>query len=183
MIKSKTKILILIIIVVLFAISVFLYVKRKPKSPSQDEIPSAGADFETLIPGISQKNEAIEKLGEPLNDINSDTLKFESNNPNLPTQVVAEDQTIIFIKEIITAEDNKTSEEIISKYGVAPYTLFGSDSVNGFNLYAYPEKGLAYLGHIKEPIVLEIWYFQPTSFNNFKQKWASDYSTIFQPKQ
>jgi len=91
--------------------------------------------------------------------------------------------TVVFIREIITAKDKKTTEDITSQYGNAPYTLYGPASVNGFNLYVYLDKGIAYIGHVKEPILLEIWYFQPTTIEDFQVKWAKGYSTTHGPIQ
>jgi hypothetical protein len=174
-----------LLILLLVAVAVFLafLFRSRPEPPVQNGTPSTGADFKSIIPGYSSKQDTIAELGKPLNDEESDLLSFKSNNPNLSHQVVTAEDKVTFIKEIVSPNDNKTTEEITSQYGEAPYVLYGPDSVNGFNLYIYPDKGIAYLGHIKEPILLEVWYFQPTSFEDFKQRWATNYSTIHRPIQ
>lgn len=182
MTKKRLRIVLVFLFIVLVIVAA-LFLRARTTRPPEGGLPPSGVSFKSLVPGLSGKSDAIETLGTPLNDVEADTLSFKSNNPNLPHQVVVPDETVLFIKEIVSLADKKTTEDITSAYGEAPYVLFGPDSVNGFNLYVYPDRGLAYLGHVEEPILLEIWYFQPTSFEDFKERWASNYSTTHSPIQ
>lgn len=93
------------------------------------------------------------------------------------------DDKVVFIKEIVTTKDGKTADDITSQYGTAPHFLYGPASVNGFNLYVYPDKGIAYVGHVAEPVILEVWYFQPISLEEFQRRWAPNYSKTHRPIQ
>lgn len=173
--KKHLLTVLIIFFILVSAITIIIFVRSRSK-PIVQSGTTTGAGYKSLVPGVSTKQDAIKILGTPLNDPSSDTLTFRSNNPNIPNKVVADTDKVVLIKEIVTAKDNKTTNDITDKYGAASYTLYGPDSINGFNLYVYPDKGIAYLGHIKEPIVLEIWYFQPTSTEDFKTRWATEYS-------
>lgn len=173
----------IIFLIILVGVIVFFFARSKKAVPTPTGLPTSGASYKSLTPGVSSKEDAIKLLGTPLNSSTSDTLDFKSNNPNLPNQVDTSNDKVSLIKEIVTVSDKKTTTDITGQYGIAPSVLYGPDSVNGFNLYVYPDKGIAYIGHIKEPIVLEIWYFQPTTLENFISKWAPNYSETPHPIQ
>ena len=189
MFNLKSKFWKILLVLLTFILIIFLIVanlflpESSPETQKQEYLPPKGAGFNSLIPGQSTWPEAIETLGEPINDKGSATLDFESNNPNLPHQVVTENEKITFIREIVAPSDGKTTLDITNLYGNARYVLYGPESIHGFNLYIYPDKGIAYLGHLKEPVLLEIWYFQPTSFEEFRKKWATSYSDTPQVSQ
>ncbi|OGM56205.1 hypothetical protein A3E46_00695 [Candidatus Woesebacteria bacterium RIFCSPHIGHO2_12_FULL_46_16] len=180
--KIKIRIL-LVLLLGLFVVGAFLLLRARSTPSLPTPTPSAGAKYKFLIPGTSSRGDVLKNLGQPLNDEASELLNFKSNNPNLPHQAVVPEDTVVFIREIITAKDKKTTEDITSQYGNAPYTLYGPASVNGFNLYVYPDKGIAYIGHVEESILLEIWYFQPTTIEDFQTRWAKGYSTTHRPIQ
>ena len=173
----------IIFLIILVGIIAFFFMRSQRTVPTPTGLPTSGASYKSLTPGVSSKEDAIKLLGTPLNSPSSDTLDFKSNNPNLPNQVVTSNNKISLIKEIVTVSDRKTTTDITSQYGTAPNVLYGPASTNGFNLYVYPDKGIAYLGHVKEPIVLEIWYFQLTTLKNFISEWAPNYSETPHPIQ
>lgn len=174
---------VILVLVAAILIAAFIISRSKPTNQDQNGPALKGASFNTLLPGQSTRSDAIEQLGEPLDDKESTSLDFKSSNTNLPHRVETEDEKITFIKEIITAKDGKSSTDIVELYGNAPNVLYGLDSIHGFNLYIYPDKGIAYIGHFKEPVLLEVWYFQPTTFEGFRDKWAPDYSNTPQVRQ
>lgn len=182
--KILKKLALIVIVITILVIGVlYVYISNKENKQNSEPLPQTGASYLKLLPGKSSKQDAIATLGTPLNDPSSTTLEFKSSNPNLPDEVTTDGQTVLFIKEIVTKEDQKTAEDIKKNFGEAPYVLYGSDSANGFNLYVYPEKGIAYIGHAKDPIVLEIWYFTPTTIGNFQKNWATNYSATYSPVQ
>ena len=182
MFSLKSKVWKILLIATGFILTIFLFVanllpsRTSPETQNQEVSLQTGAGFNSLIPGQNTKSEALETLGNPLNNEESATLDFESSNPNLFHQIITENEKITFIKEVIAPSDGKTTLDINSLYGDARYVLYGPESIHGFNLYIYPNKGIAYIGHLKEPVLLEVWYFQPTTFENFKAKWATGYS-------
>lgn len=185
--KNLIKIL-AILSLLLFLISLLIFFVFSKGKETQKTIPTPSPkithlDFSLLKPGEFEKEDVIKNFGTPLPKSNENTLLYSSQNPNFPHQILLRENKVFLIKEVVTPEDKKTPKDIIEKYGVPKYTLFGPYSTMGFNLYIYPEKGIAFLGHKNFTGLLEVWYFKPTDFETFKKELAPDYSTEFIPKQ
>jgi len=143
-------------------------------------IPAKQATYKSLVPGISTKKDVIDKLGEPIKEENNgNLLNFPSSNPEIPNQVIIEEDKLSFIKEIVTLKDKVYISDIEKEYGSTQNILYGPHSSSGFDLYVIPERGIAYVGHEESGLLLEIWYFTPMTFEQFKAKYspAYDYST------
>ncbi len=155
--------------------------KEKSTTPTP-----GGTNYKSVIPGKSSEKEVIDKLGDPINtktEANKKTLEYKSTSPYLPNQVTMENNTVSLIKEIVTLEDNISSQSLKEKYGEPPYKLFDQTSESStFFLFVYTEPGIAYLGH-EDGTVIEIWYFQPTTLQVFIQKYAPTYSINPPPTQ
>ena len=136
------------------------------------------ASFDNIIPGTSNQKDVIDKLGEPVKSSSSSATpdEFKSLNPNKNNLVFYENGKVSLIKEIITYGEKRNISEIINKYGNPTYTLYGPDSSNGFNLYVYPDIGIAYLGNQSSGTLLEIWYFPSTNLSDFISNYAVGYS-------
>lgn len=156
--------------------------RQKNISPQNAE----GAKYRDLQPGVSSLNDVASALGPSVDERDQDgkkILEYKSNNPNFNNEVTIEEQKLSFIKQIVTMDEQITISEINKKYGNYEYILYGPLSTNGFDLYIYPSKGIAYIGHQSSGIILEIWYFPPTNLEEFKAKYASEYSESLPPRQ
>ena len=180
---KRTKIIIVFALVLVVVGVAFLFLRSRSVSPPTPPPPTTGAGYKSLVPGVSTKDEVIARLGLPLNDTNGPILNYKSTNPNLPHAVSVEGNTAVFIKEQVTLEDKITKDGLIQLYGQPPEEVYGPNSVNGFNLFVYPDKGVAFLGHTTGSGVLEIWYFPPTTIESFLQTWGADYSEVHRPIQ
>jgi hypothetical protein len=177
---NKRKILIYFVI---FAfVSIIFIIIDKPKKDTVDQVPiltTIVPEYKNLKLGISTKDDVIKNIGEPLyinRRVNQEILNYESNNPNFNNEILVKDNKVTFIREVVTQEDQKTISSITNKYGRPEKVLYGPRSGVGFYLYVYPEKGIAYIGHDKSGILLEIWYFVPTTYESFIINYARDYS-------
>jgi hypothetical protein len=178
--SSKKFRIFVLVVLSLFAAYLFLQGRLNKKEPV---LPAFGVSYNSLTPGKSTVNDAIEKLGEPVSGSGSNRLVFRSTSPNRNHEITAENDKIVLIKEVVSVNDTKSSDQLKSAHGEALYILYGPRSGVGFYLYAYPEKGIAYLGHHLDSTLLEIWYFQPTTFEMFRSKWASNYSETLTPRE
>ena len=168
------------IVVIFVFISIMIMVLGSGLSRNKQELPKAGATYKSLSPGISTKNEVNERLGNPISENPQGQLiitDYASNSETRPNQVVYDNQVVQFIKEIISYKDSKTVDDIKKEYGEAEIVLYGHGSVSNYNLYAYPNKGVAYIGNDYTSDLLEVWYFQPTTIEEFRSTWAPEYST------
>lgn len=177
-ILGRHKLLALIFFIVLL-LFVLKGLSKKPEyRPDSTAGPSAPS-FRSLTPGVSTKKQVADQLGAVIEEVKlgEGTLaSYLSNNPNFPHQVAFEDEKAIFIKEIVTMKDNKRANDIQQQFGPPTDRLYNSASSNSnFFLFVNPQSGFAYIGH-PDGTLLEVWYFQPTSLEDFREKWAPSYS-------
>lgn len=135
--------------------------------------------FNEIVPGETTKQDVTSKMGEPLKDLtatDSGTLYYKSSVTTLNNHIIIRDGTVALIKEIVSFKDTKKVSDIVKIYGLSQYSLFGADSVGGSKLYIYPDKGIAYIGKPKFDTLSEIWYFSPTTIEDFRARWAQNYS-------
>lgn len=160
-----------IVIVIILAINQ----KRGVPTPKSTPLPSA-QEWNGITPGVSTQQDVINQLGQPRSE-SSGILLYESKSPTRDNQVVIQNGTAVLIKEIVAFTENRTIDEITSKYGTADNVLYGDGAVNGNYLFVYLSKGIAYLGNPDTKSLQEIWYFPPvSSVDGFISKWAQGYS-------
>ena len=178
LLKKKWFYLLLIAIVLsLF----FILNNRKSRNISLSQPGSAIseiASFGEISPGKTSLEKVNELLGFSVgtSTINGkEALDYRTSNQFRNHQVVAENNTVKIVKEVVNIEDNKNTDTVRSVYGIAPYILYEQVPESVFDLYVYPKNGIAYLGH-EDGTVLEIWYFEPTIIETFISTWATNYS-------
>jgi hypothetical protein len=186
--NKKLKLLLIVLGVaalVVVVISFFIPTKTQQEpSPSPFE---PGATYRGLTPGVSTSEDVSKVLGTPVETSqqgNETVNSYKSTSPARDHTADFLDNRLSFFKEIVSTYDKSVDvKSFEKKYGDPPYTLYGEASYGGFNLYAYPEKGVAYIGNRDGNVITEIWYFPPTTFDNFKKTWAPNYSETFSPNK
>lgn len=180
----KFRIAFMLVSFVLVVVAIIAISKGSPQvSPGTTPIPRASSKpnqpQEPVVGDWGSLNEIVVDLGQPLNDtkpVRDGRYEYKTKSASRNTEVVFNNNTPVFLKEVVTEADNKTAQGIKKKYGEPTLTMYGSFSEFGFNLYAYPDKGIAYLGNPKTDGLMEIWYFAPTDNETFTQTWAIDYT-------
>ncbi|EKE13433.1 MAG: hypothetical protein ACD_13C00018G0010 [uncultured bacterium] len=180
MLKNK-KVILAIAVISLLSILYIVYISLSGGGGTnrKTKIPETGASYNNLTPGISTEDDVIGQMGTAVKENRSDTittLEYESNNPNFNNQFSMDSGILTLVKQIVSSKDDVTISSINEKYGNYKNVLYKSSSYSGFNLYIYPDKGLAYIGHQGSGIILEIWYFKPTTFNEFKTSFGQAFS-------
>jgi len=179
-------------LLILIVLAIFLVIADKitiPKTPSPlvspTPISTGVADYKSIVPGKSTLDEINNLLGFPVeqNEENGKTTaEYGSSSKYRNNVVIVQNGVAALIKEVVTAIDNKKAESITSVYGIAPYRLYDQRPNATFDLYVYPDNGIAYIGH-EDGTLLEIWYFQPTTIEVFSSSWGQGYSTRPSTKQ
>lgn len=97
---------------------------------------------------------------------------YESTNPNRPNEIIVDKGTIIYQRSLI---NNKYIYHYTNTMG-APDFVFQSSKFYGANTmtYVYLNEGTAFVADAKTTLVKEQLSFQPTSLEQFKQKYAQD---------
>jgi len=181
-IKNK-KIFLLVGIIILIVIPLFILFGKNGLKINDNTIKtSTNFDPKKIIPGTTKEKDIEKALGKPV-EKSGNILNYQSNNPNSYNTVQVENGKVAFVKEIITSKIEKTKKDIVSEYGEPKYKLYGPYSNSGINLYIYPDKGLAFLGGDDFDSIQEIWYFPPTTFEDFKRTYAKDYSETLKQYQ
>lgn len=179
-IKNK-KILIPLLLVSLISIGYIIYISAlKGKLPAKKTtISETGASYNNLTPGLSTTSDITKIMGETIRETQNGSesiLEYKSNNPNFNNQFSVDSGVLTLVKQVVSSKDNIKISNINQKYGNYEYVLYKSSSYTGFNLYIYPDKGIAYVGHQGSGIVLEIWYFKPMTFDEFKTNFGQAFS-------
>jgi hypothetical protein len=178
----KSKKIILLVIISLVSIAFLIYKttsnNRSLKKEPTTKISSAEiASFKEIVPGKTSIEKVNELLGTPLDSTKSGDLNvsdYKTDNQYRMHKVYSKNGLAeLVIEEVISNE--KTAEDIQKTYGIATDILYEKTPLSTFNLYVYPKNGIAYLGH-KDGTINEIWYFKPTSIEDFIKNWGEDYS-------
>lgn len=158
-------------------VNVYLSQKNSPQKLSS-VTGSKSITFNQIVPGQTTKDQVIQKLGNPLETsvtaTDSGTLFYKSTVNTMNDSVYITSGTVTLIKEIVSYKDTRTITDITNVYGIPIYSLFSA--VPGTKLYIYPDKGTAFVGNAALNSLEEIWYFAPTSLENFEKTWAQGYS-------
>ena len=136
------------------------------------------AEFKSIQPGeVFNEDEINNLLGYPTNSTSEGKIKinyYRSTNEYRTNQLQISDNKIELIKESINPVDNKDSSFIRNQFGIADIILYEKSPNSFFDLYVYLNSGIAYLGH-KDEGIFEIWYFPPTTLEDFINNYAQNY--------
>lgn len=180
--KSKNKKYIYLLVVLSLISIIFLIFKTNnsqiTKEPTQSTAPVTKeiASFGDITPGKTSLEKINELLGTPISTEEQDgktASLYKTSNEFRNHRVISENGVSqLVIEEVINSEKNASDIQIV--YGTNPSILYEKSPSSVFNLYVYPENGIAYLGH-EDGTVIEIWYFEPTNMDNFKREWGKDF--------
>lgn len=165
-------------VVVLFLIfgrqSIFKQQNGPVITPRPTPLPSV---YRGVIPGTSTVEEVVGSLGAPIRrDIykNTSTLVYPSGLGNQPINVgVGLDNTIFLITEPVAPTVRFTQ---LVGTDTADLILYGLFEDEGFRLFIYLNKGVAFLANPTTQIVKEKWYFHPTNAAVFQETIAPSLS-------
>lgn len=186
MFRMNKKIVVVgIIIFILLFGAIFLLGAGRKKTPTPVPTTTSGVSWQGLVAGKSTKDQVNGVLGNPLSETssgNQTTNTYSSLSETRPNSAVFDNNsnTALFLRQIVSAKDTKTTKDIVDVYGETNTKLYGLDWINGIYLFVYLDKGIAYLANPDSNTLFEVWYFPPTTLDNFLKTWATDYST--QPK-
>lgn len=177
----------IIIIFFLFLVRLFSPAPTPVSSPSPSPSPvSFGLSWQGIVPGKTLENELEKILGGPLKkEVRENYLVyFYSTSPNLPEwlhEVYLLQNRVVFIKEKMAGEANKNLKTYFNQYG-QPTKIFYGPYSPPYIYHLFSEKGFLVVADPDSQNVLEAWYFQPTTTEDFGQKWGKELS-LTKPKR
>lgn len=175
-IKSSWLFIVLAVIAfLLIGLSLFFPEQKSQPSPTPK---TQAQSWNKITPGKTSFDEVKEKLGEPIEtrQRQSQTILFyPSESESLNHEVVISQNTVGFIKEQVIGDTRKLSY-YVNQFGEPKAKLYGPYAASGYLLNIFPENGIAILAHADHGLVFENWYFEPTTLEDFLQKWGQGLS-------
>lgn len=161
--KSHLVLIIIIFVVVnLFILSMLAFVNRNNKQ-------SAGVQWQDITPGQTTSKDLENKLGEPLK-IQNNSYYYPTSNQNRPTEVVVDNNTVKLVKEPVIKNEKGTLQNYIEQLGQPEKVFYGQYEYAAPG-YFWGQRGVMVFGNPKSGVILEIWYFPPTTADAFAEQY------------
>ena len=126
-----------------------------------------------IVPGSSSVNDVSSQIGDPVSSSDQNgsvVLEYKSDVGDLKHKVYAQNNTVGLVKEQIWGKEKL--EDYQAKYNLPEGEYFGDYQESGYKVYAYPAQGLAVIAAPDDGFVLEKWYFEPLSLQEFLASWG-----------
>ena len=163
----KTHWRLIIFVPIIVSVLIFLIFIRFLRGQTPQEEPR-GLSWNGIYAGTT-KEELESKLGQPLKieGQDGDTLySYPSTNQYRPHQVELSQNTISIIKEQIIGNEKGTLQNYIDSYGQPGSKVYGQHGTFApGNLWG--QQGIIVFANDLEGTIVEIWYFQPTTLEEF----------------
>lgn len=181
---KKYWVIILLAFIATSLLLIKIFLVQENINPAQNEDPIQTETFKGIVPGKSEIGDLNKLLGAPdpkQSDFTNNTLSYtrEGGGPN--HQVITDgEKTVLLFKERTLSGNLK---KYIDKYGVPEGEYYGDNASVGYKVYAWPKSGFAVEASLNDGLIFEIWYFAPTTLENFKTTWGKDLSVEFPEKE
>lgn len=165
-IKSEWILLLLAFVAIgIFSLALFFRPRQPPPKTTPSQIPWQ----KTIFAGQTTTSQLTNTLGQPAKvENNQDKIIYDYSTPNQyrPNQVEIQGDTVYLIKEQVLESQRAKLNDYILYYGPPQAQIFGQHGTFAPGNF-WGEKGLLVFAGNQEGIVIEIWYFQPTTLEDF----------------
>jgi hypothetical protein len=185
--KIKKDYLIATTTVIVGVVILVWYFSNRPSSDSGVGSPSPTPTItprpvpEEVVGSWGKLRDIAQSLGEPEEEVVATETGIITKT--IPTKGTARTHTTVYdqgvpilVKKAVTTAEKRTTTALETIYGKEEAILYGPLEGFGYNLYAYPSSGFAYVGNKVSGDVTEEWYFAKTSLDNFVLEYAENYS-------
>lgn len=161
---------------------IFVIARRPPKSSVlPPPLPPSALQWKDIKMGQDNKTQVEVKLGPPLSTKNlaenKEVSTYQSSNQYWPHEVEYVNGIATLVKQRQLHSKKFELFEYAKKYGQPEKIVPTKDSGFGIDLYIYTKKGFALKAHRVEGEIFEIWHFQPTTLEDFLQKYSQEIGT------
>ena len=160
---------------VLVTLKFLIYITPIPLQPSSV---SQSNTWKEIVPQVSTSKDLQKILGQPI-DIQKEkdlvVYFYPSETENWPTKIYVSETTqkVTLIKRFFPSP-SETYQSFISQFGPPDKELFGPHQGAGFSVFVFLKKGVAIVANPNSGMILEIWYFSPTTLEDFLSSWGKD---------
>lgn len=164
--------------IALASIAVMLFFARYIVKPEEILEPKGTApSWNEITPGKTKITEVEQRLGKPSSEtrLGSKTLHtfpLEEGGPS--HKVTTENEVVKLVKEQYYGDEKL--DNFKQRYGDPQTELYGPYESMGFKVYVFTKNGIALIASTNDGTILEIWYFEPTSIEEFVKNWGSNLS-------
>lgn len=170
--KNILIVLLAFLATILLVLKVFIIPQEKPRPP-------AGISWKGIVPGETQELEVKSKLGEPENTSQQGPQTiFSFGSETGPADRIISENNIVGIIKIHYFEE-QSLDSFFAEYGKPDGEFWGEYKTVGFKTYVFLKNGIALVANPNSGIVVQIWYFKPTTITEFLSRWGQELSTEF----
>ena len=127
-----------------------------------------------VIPGKTSITDLEKTLGQPIQTKqqgDQTVYGFKSAYPSFPHEVAANSAgTVSFVREWVPTENPKKIADYLKELGQPEFVTKSLDE--GYTIYAYPNRGIAFNAHTVTETLFHIWHFPPMTADQFKKEFA-----------
>lgn len=154
---------------IVFTLAIFSFAKSKnPPAITSSQTPWQN----NIYAGKTTKEELKSALGSPIDvkkEQGKETYLYPSTNENRLHEIEIAESTVDIIKEQIIGEEKGKLKDYIQNYGQYEAEFFGKHGTFAPGFF-WGKNGILVFANKNDGIIIEIWYFTPTSIIDFLQK-------------
>ncbi len=147
-----------------------VFIKEPTQAPPQTQQVEV---YKGVIPGKTTAKDLSAIFGAPdpkESDFANNTLVYPRKEGGPPDEAIMDDnQTLALMKERSLSGN---LNDYVNKYGTPEKEYFGEHATTGYKTYVWATKGLAVVAGSADGIIYEVWYFAPTTLEDFKLKFG-----------
>ncbi len=165
-VKSELFLIVIAIVSIsLFLLFVFTFKSKnnQPKTENQ-QVSWRGQ----ILPGQTDTKKLNSIVGNPAKIENS-TYYYSSTNPKRPHQVEVAGDKVALIKEQVIGKEKGLMKDYIASLGQPEAIVYGNHDIAAPGHF-WGNKGIIVFGNDNSGLIIEIWYFEPTTLDEFLAK-------------
>lgn len=163
------------VVLALFVVILLVFGISYKLSKDSQGFPSS---YKGIKPGITTKEEVINKLGQPkrvLNNESKEFLIFDSVDKTLPNTLLVDKGKVKLVGEHIPSSRMLNLSDAMKKYGPPEKVMFNHYDFNT-RTYIFASQGVAVIANVNYGTVYEISYFEPISIEAYLSSWGKELS-------
>lgn len=154
---------------IVFTLAILSFAKPKnPPPPASSQSPWQN----NIYAGKTPKNELESALGSPTEikeEQDKEIYLYPSTNKNRLHEIEITNSTVNIIKEQVISKEKGKLKDYIQNYGQYEAEFFGKHGTFAPGFF-WGKNGILVFANKNDGIIVEIWYFAPTSTTDFLQK-------------
>ncbi len=132
-----------------------------------------------LVPGQSTKENILNNLGKPEEEKTEEgktILKYPTTNNYRQNSLDIQNDKLSVVKEEVIGNEKGRLQDYVTKYGQPEFVGYGPYADQYFKTFVFSNKGVAIVANPIDGVIIQIWYFQPTSVESFRSAIGKDIS-------